>query len=575
MKQKIICAAAAASLAAAVCSNAFADTYEMNPAVLKENEITISGRVIDGSSNGIGNRPVTLEVIKPGGLRTNIDDIFYLGETVTSAGVSAGEYKFVLQLEDGDEGGIYKVYLKGRGIDGADQEFVYISMSSRSELIEELKACADRETAAALFGDENTKVILNGMGVSNDRFEAMPEKSKEAVYDFLLSDNYTAENFTDKILEVFAVCELNSAFDEREDGTLPDALAVLESNAGVIGIDTGENSLWNWLGKLNSEVAEKILKGKEYKNTGDVYSAYMEAGIVKAFSNAAYNQMEELTKICGEYLKLDLTYGGNENRKSAVLKKMVGVYESSEEICKRFNDALKEAQKPADTGSGSSGGSGGSGRKNYTVSVPVDKKNEEDNDKTETGIYSAPEFNDLDEAAWAAEQIKVLAEKKVVDGDESGNFRPNDKMTREEFVKISVAAFGLFVEGSESRFTDVDNSKWYAPYVASANAAGMVQGKDDGSFGIGEFISRQDAAVMIDRILSAKKIEVEKVRKADKFTDYAEISVYAQKGIENLFCAGIINGMGDGTFLPGAPITRAQASVMIASVLDKISQIKA
>ena len=53
------------------------------------------------------------------------------------------------------------------------------------------------------------------------------------------------------------------------------------------------------------------------------------------------------------------------------------------------------------------------------------------------------------------------------------------------------------------------------------------------------------------------------------FTDADQISEYAQDAVYTLANAGIINGMGDGTFAPKANATRAQASVIIYTTFVK------
>lgn len=569
MKHKILMSIAILTAALMSAGTVLADTLVMNAAVLKGNEVTISGKLVDGKQAGIKNRPVTVEVVKPGGKQSQLADIFRIDEPVTSetAG-SEGTFSLLLRMEDYDDGGIYKVYLKGRDIDLVEQEFVYISMSSRHELIEEVKSCTTKAEIDSLFADENTKVILAGLGISTQRFDAILDKGRKAIYDFILSDSYDLDSFADALNELFALGELNTAYEERPGGGKPIPKEVFLNNAEIIGIPVDKDSLWVWLGNSIDGIVETVLKNKEYSSIKAVYNAYMEAGVVRAFSTAAYHQMEGLIKICGDYLQLDLTYGGDKTKKDEVLKKMVGTYTSSDGIRKQFSDAVKAANEKKSEPSRGGGGGGG-----YSVTVPPVTEEK----PTETSIENkkTPEFTDLGDAPWAEAQIKTLAKKGIVDGDGSGRFYPNDAMKREEFVKMAVAAFGLYIEDAVSKFTDVDNEKWYAPYVASAHAAGMVAGNDDGSFGVGEMVSRQDVAVMIYRILNEKGIELEHTRGIEKFSDQTEISVYAQKGIESLYRAEILNGMGNGAFEPKASTTKAQAAVMIAAVLERISQIEA
>ena len=52
------------------------------------------------------------------------------------------------------------------------------------------------------------------------------------------------------------------------------------------------------------------------------------------------------------------------------------------------------------------------------------------------------------------------------------------------------------------------------------------------------------------------------------FNDYEEIAQYAKTAVSTLAGAGIINGMGDGSFEPNSPATRAQAAKIIYEVIS-------
>ncbi|UKI38003.1 MAG: S-layer homology domain-containing protein [Clostridiales bacterium] len=113
---------------------------------------------------------------------------------------------------------------------------------------------------------------------------------------------------------------------------------------------------------------------------------------------------------------------------------------------------------PSKGSSGSGSGSGTSGSK-MTV-VPggniTDEKDE---------LMS---FADINEAKWAREAIESLVAKNVIKGYEDGDFKPNANITREEFVKIVVGAFGVEVLESESVFDDVSNDSWAKDYISAA-----------------------------------------------------------------------------------------------------------
>ena len=90
----------------------------------------------------------------------------------------------------------------------------------------------------------------------------------------------------------------------------------------------------------------------------------------------------------------------------------------------------------------------------------------------------------------------------------------------------------------------------------------LQKGLSDTEFGIGRYITRQDAAVIIAR---AAKIGDDGAS-ADIFDDAAEIADYAEGAVGALTKIGAINGNGDGLFLPNDAVTRAEAVKIVYNV---------
>ena len=213
--------------------------------------------------------------------------------------------------------------------------------------------------------------------------------------------------------------------------------------------------------------------------------------------------------------------------------------------------------KPTGTGGGGSLG-GGSGSTGTVTPDP-------------TPVVPEGTFSDVASVEWAKESIEALADKGILNGKGDGKFAPNDNVTREEFVKIIVVAFDLNDAEAESDFADVSKDSWSYSYVASAAKLGIVSG-DGASFNPKAGISRQDMAVIIHRVFEHLGAEIK--GEAVAFDDNAEISEYAKAAVEALTAAGIINGMGDGTFAPAGTVTRAQAAKVVYGLLNLVGGVK-
>lgn len=213
---------------------------------------------------------------------------------------------------------------------------------------------------------------------------------------------------------------------------------------------------------------------------------------------------------------------------------------------------------PSSPGGFTGGGMGGGG---------VSSKPETKPEVPEKPEVPTITFSDIAAVDWAKESIEALAAKGVLAGKGDGKFAPNDSVTREEFVKIIVAAFELTDDKAESDFNDVSKDSWSYPYISVASKLSIVSG-DGTSFNPARVISRQDMAVIIYRVFEHLGADVS--GSAISFDDDTDIAGYAKNAVETLTAAGIINGMGDGTFAPAGTVTRAQAAKVVYGLLNII-----
>jgi endo-1,4-beta-xylanase len=100
--------------------------------------------------------------------------------------------------------------------------------------------------------------------------------------------------------------------------------------------------------------------------------------------------------------------------------------------------------------------------------------------------------------------------------------------------------------------------KYYTNAVKWASLTGVASGSG-GLFRGGDDILRQDMAVMLYRYAALRGISLSAAG-SDSFTDDGTIASYAREAVYALRNAGIISGMGDGSFVPGGTATRAQVA---------------
>ncbi|MGE8037593.1 leucine-rich repeat protein, partial [Lysinibacillus sp. NPDC093692] len=114
-------------------------------------------------------------------------------------------------------------------------------------------------------------------------------------------------------------------------------------------------------------------------------------------------------------------------------------------------------------------------------------------------IRDAVSFLDVPKSHVNYEQITRLQRAGIVDGS-NGAFRPNASITRAEMAKVIVIAFGLTPEGN-STFKDVDSSHWASEYIAALADHNIALGDENGNFRPNDNLTRAQFTAIMYRAL--------------------------------------------------------------------------
>ncbi|MGI2296346.1 S-layer homology domain-containing protein [Paenibacillus sp. GXUN7292] len=170
------------------------------------------------------------------------------------------------------------------------------------------------------------------------------------------------------------------------------------------------------------------------------------------------------------------------------------------------------------------------------------------------------EFIDL-AGHWSEKEVKELAGQSLIKGYPDNTFRPDQRMTRAEFVTMIVRIFKL--DGaSPGQFDDI-TGHWAQPAINAALANNIINGLSTSRFGPDDSITREQMMVIIMRL--HKIPEANQVRAT--FTDAANISSWAQAAVAWAAEQGIAKGYPDGSFRPSGKATRAEAIAIIVRAL--------
>ncbi len=233
-------------------------------------------------------------------------------------------------------------------------------------------------------------------------------------------------------------------------------------------------------------------------------------------------------------------------------------YEDIEAFKEAYRGFVREFSK------GSDGGSGGSTAPSHWAG----KYEEESTASTNKESIKVP-YVDIEGIVWAADAIIALTDMGVLNGKGNGYFEPDSSVTREEFVKILVAALGYENAGyAGNNFGDVADSDWFCKYVNIAYEKGLVNGIGGGLFGVGQELTRQDMVVMLYNALTASGAQL--ATGEATFADDHKIADYAKTAVNALYTMGVVNGVSDTEFDPLGIASRAQAAKVVYGVLKML-----
>ncbi|MDQ6417881.1 glycoside hydrolase family 127 protein [Paenibacillus sp. LHD-117] len=186
-------------------------------------------------------------------------------------------------------------------------------------------------------------------------------------------------------------------------------------------------------------------------------------------------------------------------------------------------------------------------------------------------VHNETSFNDS-AAHWAKNAILELGSRKIIGGNENGEYRPDDDITRAEFAAILVRALGLRLEAGATLFTDVQAADWYGSAIKTAHAYGLISGYEDGSFRPMNKITREQAMTILARAMKLTGLwDNTDHQSADSvlrtFQDSRSISDWAKEEIAANVQTGIVSGKNENTLAPKDLITRAEVAIVVMRLL--------
>ncbi len=206
-------------------------------------------------------------------------------------------------------------------------------------------------------------------------------------------------------------------------------------------------------------------------------------------------------------------------------------------------------------------------------------------DASDETVTTIERFSDIsaDDFAWAKPYINSMAQKGLISGYEDGTFRPDNDVTRLEALSLFARAMGASDEAN-AEIIEMAHTK----YDSIIKNYGLDWGNDEivflmykGALKTADLdtylkdnekntpMKRYEAAIIITKALGGEEKALSDMGVVLEYTDAREVPSNAIQYVAYATDAGIMSGMGDGSFSPNTSVKRSQMAVMLSQTVDK------
>ena len=181
-------------------------------------------------------------------------------------------------------------------------------------------------------------------------------------------------------------------------------------------------------------------------------------------------------------------------------------------------------------------------------------------------------FTDVDADDWFHDAVTYVYENGMMEGTSDTAFSPSMTTTRGMIVTILWRLEDSPEADGQTGFTDVADGAWYADAVNWAAEQGIVEGYDNGGFGPGDIITREQMALILYRYAQYKGYDTSATGALDGFADAGAVSGWAEDAVAWAVGAGLMEGKGGDMLDPTGTATRAEAAAILTRFCQNIEE---
>jgi parallel beta-helix repeat protein len=181
-------------------------------------------------------------------------------------------------------------------------------------------------------------------------------------------------------------------------------------------------------------------------------------------------------------------------------------------------------------------------------------------------VYQAVDFNDVPASHLFYMEISKVYARGITIGCGSGNYCPDQVVTREQMAAFILRALGEFnpPQPAMQRFTDVPPANPFYSFIERMAVLNITQGCGGGNYCPGQAVTREQMAAFMIRALG----EFNPPQPAmQRFADVPPASPF-YNFIDRMAVLGVTQGCGGGNYCPTLSVTRGQMAAFLVRAFN-------
>ena len=178
-------------------------------------------------------------------------------------------------------------------------------------------------------------------------------------------------------------------------------------------------------------------------------------------------------------------------------------------------------------------------------------------------------FRDVPDGYWAKPYIDGLSSRGLISGFDSGDFMPDEQVTRAQVANIVSRTFALTANKENLEFSDVENSYWARESIGEVVRGGFMTGFPDDTFKPDAPVTRAQAlTTLVTGLGIAQPNNVQAT--LDRYADKGSIPEWATEKVAAATDGSlVVNHPNQDQINASEPTTRADLAAMIYQALVK------